>query len=1191
MKRTSPRTAQPLGTAATFNAAMVAELRHVPLARGDWKGTRPLANARLEPDDGLLPAFLEATARVLDVLAFYEARLDEEAFPESAQLPRTRTRMAQSLGGALELPYPSHTWFSFTVRGGSVIPAGTQAQTASGATPVVFETDADLVASQDWNTLRPTPRVPPPVPPGGPVVVLASASTGVRKGDLLLLTAAAGLPPSLHTATDVTRLGKAAMTAIAVDPPLPSTAAATTPSLSLLSRPRALAGATTPPFADAIASRKLAAGAHRAGGVALLAPRGSLTDPAAWQARTQGAPPGGILALSATADGTLVCGTAGDGVLVWPAGAAGWSLGPPLWRRQAVNAFAIGPFGWVSAAPANGGVGSTQDGQLWTTAGADTTRALLGGVPRSVPPFRALADAGKGAPQLVGAAETGVWTLEAAGTWTPVNKGLPGAGSPQATPQTVIRGLVRVGSTLVLATSNGLFTTTSAGSGWKAASGADLDVRVVASGPNGTVLAALAKGRVLASQDSGAHWKDVSGSAGTISLADIPIAALAVRPGTPPTWLAAGGAAGLFASSDAGVTWTAIPSPLPSTVPVTGLSALPDGTIAAFGAVDGFVETQWPGWELDATALAVSGSLTGWEGPLVVSQPATAAPDGGTAPVPEQVAVLSVTSVTSTREVLFGAVSSFTRLGVAGSWSPTSFDRAAAQVWLGVDELPLAAQQPGDAVDVADLGGTAPGALGPLLAPAVSTAQVFDGTFDLAGDFRSLLGRTVSVSGLPMRVRATNAGPLPGPVYTLTGALAATTLVQTGPGAPPTPVPLGALRVVGADLTALTKSVVCTVASTTWDGRDTHLVLTPVCPPTLPPFARSSLQLAGNVVSATQGRTVSEVLGSGNARIAWASYTLKAPPVAAIAPGVPDITIAVDGVVWSWVEKLADAKPGARVFALESSPDGTFAVRFGDGERGARVPDGVENVVARYRSGGGVAGNVAASAAVLFQRPTGAIRSASQPVAATGGVDAPLPATALATAQLPLRFVDRLVSIEDYRRFLAAQPGVRNVWSGMRLEADVRWLLLGVSGPDDAPELPAPALAALEDAVRAAAVVDLPVRVLAAPLRLIGARVRVVRAPGMPGVASAVTSAILGTFAPGERAIGADLRARDVAATAREVPGVVRVLDVHLFDPRQPASVLGPRVLARPAGFGPDGPFAPELLAISAADLTVEVLG
>ena len=67
------------------------------------------------------------------------------------------------------------------------------------------------------------------------------------------------------------------------------------------------------------------------------------------------------------------------------------------------------------------------------------------------------------------------------------------------------------------------------------------------------------------------------------------------------------------------------------------------------------------------------------------------------------------------------------------------------------------------------------------------------------------------------------------------------------------------------------------------------------------------------------------------------------------------VSVMVAGERWRQVPDLDRAGPNDRVYELRVSDDGSFQVRFGDGQRGARPPTGEISVRARYSVGGGKA--------------------------------------------------------------------------------------------------------------------------------------------------------------------------------------------------------------------------------------------
>ena len=149
----------------------------------------------------------------------------------------------------------------------------------------------------------------------------------------------------------------------------------------------------------------------------------------------------------------------------------------------------------------------------------------------------------------------------------------------------------------------------------------------------------------------------------------------------------------------------------------------------------------------------------------------------------------------------------------------------------------------------------------------------------------------------------------------------------------------------------------------------------------LPPMRRETVTIYGNVAAASHGAKVrGEVLGRGDAALANQQLELRRPPLTWL-PGAAGATstlrLRVAGVEWQPVSTFFDLGPNDHAYTLTrvvaddpgpgtTAPPTRTIVTFGDGVRGARLPTGVENVVADYRAGLGVAGNVGAGRLTLL---------------------------------------------------------------------------------------------------------------------------------------------------------------------------------------------------------------------------------
>jgi len=195
-------------------------------------------------------------------------------------------------------------------------------------------------------------------------------------------------------------------------------------------------------------------------------------------------------------------------------------------------------------------------------------------------------------------------------------------------------------------------------------------------------------------------------------------------------------------------------------------------------------------------------------------------------------------------------------------------------------------------------------------------------------------------------------------------------------------------------------------------------------------YQRDTVVVYGNIARATHGETVGQILGSGRAREPFQRFTLAHEPLTHLqssdAPSgaAPALEVRVNDVRWDPAPTLFGARPHDRVYALRTDELGKAYVQFGDGDRGARLPTGSNNVRARYRKGIGALGNVGPGAlAQLLDRPLG-VKGVSNPIAASGGVDPETEHAARASIPLGVRTLGRAVSLLDYEDYALAFTGV-----------------------------------------------------------------------------------------------------------------------------------------------------------------------
>ncbi len=203
----------------------------------------------------------------------------------------------------------------------------------------------------------------------------------------------------------------------------------------------------------------------------------------------------------------------------------------------------------------------------------------------------------------------------------------------------------------------------------------------------------------------------------------------------------------------------------------------------------------------------------------------------------------------------------------------------------------------------------------------------------------------------------------------------------------------------------------------------------------------------GNVVMATHGKTVeNEVLGSGSGTSANQQFTLRRSPLTYVPANTETGTASTltirtkearsaQSTTWHEVPTLYHRRASENCFVVRFDEQGRAVVRFGDGRNGARIPSGIENVVATYRTGIGPEGEVPArSLAILLKRPLG-VRAVTNPMPATGAAAPDTMADARQKAPLTVRSLGRIISLRDYEDFARTFAGVSKaraaaMWDG-----------------------------------------------------------------------------------------------------------------------------------------------------------------
>jgi predicted phage baseplate assembly protein len=329
---------------------------------------------------------------------------------------------------------------------------------------------------------------------------------------------------------------------------------------------------------------------------------------------------------------------------------------------------------------------------------------------------------------------------------------------------------------------------------------------------------------------------------------------------------------------------------------------------------------------------------------------------------------------------------------------------------------------------------------------------------------------------------------------------------------------------------------------------DLGAILT-ITPPLPAALKRDTVVVHANVVLATHGETVLQILGAGDASKSFQRFELKRVPLtyrsATGETGADsELSVRVDDVEWAERPTLFGAAPTERAYTLSADEQGKTFVTFGDGVRGARLPSGVNNVRARYRQGTGRDGNVGADKLTqLTTRPLG-LKSVSNLAAAQGGTDPEPAEQARRTIPLGTRTLGRAVSLLDYEDFALAFTGIAKAQAQVLQLPAGPTIAITVAGQDGAALSPAnPVWNNLLLALKASGDPHVNVVLLPYQARSFGLGLKVRRDPAYESksLLAAVEVALRAHYSFAARSLAQPVLQSDVIAVAHSVPGVVAV--------------------------------------------------
>jgi hypothetical protein len=317
----------------------------------------------------------------------------------------------------------------------------------------------------------------------------------------------------------------------------------------------------------------------------------------------------------------------------------------------------------------------------------------------------------------------------------------------------------------------------------------------------------------------------------------------------------------------------------------------------------------------------------------------------------------------------------------------------------------------------------------------------------------------------------------------------------------------------------------------------------------------------GNVVDATQGHGEREaVLGNGDSREAFQTFKLPKAPLTyhvsagAAPPEVPQLEVYVGERKWRREAAFFGHGPLEEIYIVREDADGASWVQFGDGNTGARLPSGLGNVRARYRTGIGAHGALREGTNVQAGGRLDRLDKIRLLGVATGGDEPEDGENARAAAPGKVTSLNRLVSIADHETEALAIAGVWRVAARWSLVDNVPAIVLTILMKTGRGAELGAVRDVLAEQNRCRGAQRFPIVVEAGALEYLyldasiaidpaadeaGVIAAIEAALGLAGAETGGLGASRGLFAAGRRRFGEREYATRVEGTLQNVPGVL----------------------------------------------------
>ncbi len=358
-------------------------------------------------------------------------------------------------------------------------------------------------------------------------------------------------------------------------------------------------------------------------------------------------------------------------------------------------------------------------------------------------------------------------------------------------------------------------------------------------------------------------------------------------------------------------------------------------------------------------------------------------------------------------------------------------------------------------------------------------------------------------------------------------------------------------------------------------------------------YVLNTVSVYGNVAPATHGETRTEVLGSGDAGKTFQRFELRNAPLTYVGADTPSgaastLAVRINTVEWEEAPSLYGHGPRDRIFITRRSDDGKTAVQFGDGVNGARLPAGMENVSAVYRSGSGLGGLVKAKQlSLLMTRPLG-VKSVLNPLAPSGADDPEARDQARRNAPNTVLTFERVVSLADFENFARTFSGIAKAQAASLWQHGRQTIFITVAGARGVAVPPTdPLQGKLRSAIRQAGATLTPFDILSYEkiVFAVGAEVAVTTGYLTEKVLQDVRNALETAFSFDSRSLGQSVTRSEVIAPIQAVDGV-KAVNLTLFC-LSGGNTCEERLIAQPIRRDKAGTVRPAQLIVIVVDPTL----